>query len=185
MKYSMEELVEVYRELVEEGVNAVVIGNTCVQLALGYTELEGDLDLFVVDPSPIAERDFYYQLAERKGWDLTTTEIGAPALVVPLREGNLIVELYENYMDIDVPLEILEDAQEYRVRGVRVRALKPEYYLVLKARQGVDLDRLKRYVAHLKERGLNTKLVEYAASHYPEDEREVIVERLRDAGLEL
>lgn len=185
MKYSREDLAKVYKELVEEGVEAVVIGDTCVQLALGYTELEGDIDLFVVNPSPIVEKDFYYQLAERKGWELTTTEIGTPALVVPIREGNIVVELYENYMDIDVPSEVIEDFQEYKIEGVKIRALKPEHYLVLKARQGVDLDKLKKYVTRLKGHKLNTKLIEYVASFYSEDEREIIYERLRSTNLEI
>jgi len=185
LRYTRSDLAKVYGELSGEGVEAVIIGDTCVQLALGHAELEGDLDLFVINPSPIAEKNFYQQLAEKKGWEITTTEIGTPAIIVPLEPGNLVVELYENYMDIDVPIELLEDAQEYKLYGVRVMALKPEYYLVLKARQGVDLDKLKKYVAKLKGSGLNVKLVEYAISLYPKDEQEVIVERLSSVSLEV
>lgn len=185
MKYSKLDLARVYGKLMIRGVEAIIIGDTCVQLALGYAEFEGDLDLFVINPSPIAERDFFQQLAEEEGWEITTTEIGIPALIVPSSVGNLIVELYENFMDIDVPVEILEDAVEYKVEGVKIRALKPEYYLVLKARQGVDIDKLEEYVAKLRGRGLNAKLVEYATSLYPKGEKEVIEERLRKVGLDI
>lgn len=183
MRYKRREVAEVYRELEERGVEAVVIGDTVVQLALGLTELEGDLDLFVLRPSPLVERQFYQDLAEVKGWDITTTEIGTPALVVPLSEGQLVVELYENYMDIDIPEEIIEDAQEHRIDGIKLKAIRPEHYIVLKARQGVDLDKLKRYLSELKRRGLNVKLIEWAVSLYLDDEREVISERLRGIGL--
>lgn len=183
--YRRTDLARVYREIIEEGVNAVIIGDTCIQLALGYSELEGDVDLFVLDPSPIAEKEFYYQLAEKKNWELSWTEVGTPALIVPLREGNLVVELYENYMDIDVPSEILEDTVEHRVDSTKVKAIKPEYYFVLKARQGVDLDKLKKYVALVKDKGLNIKLIEQAISLYPEEERDTIYERLRGIGLPL
>lgn len=185
MRYSKDALAKVYRDLEEEGVKAIIIGDTTIQLALNYDKLEGDLDLFILNPSPIVERGFYHELALRKNWELSTTEIGTPALIIPLKEGNLVVELYENYMDIDIPLEILEDVVEYKLNGTRVKLIKPEYYITLKARQGIDLDKLKKYVDQIKQKGLNTKLIEYAISLYSEDEREYIQERLRDIGLEL
>lgn len=185
MRYKKQELAEIYRELEAEGVEAVVIGDTVVQLALGLSELEGDIDLFVLSPSPLVEREFYREIAERKSWELAATEIGTPALVVPLSEGLVAVELYENYMDIEIPEDIVEDAQEHRIDGVKLKAIKPEHYVVLKARQGVDLDKLRKHLGELKRRGLNLKLVEWAISLYLEDERETIRERLRGVGLEI
>jgi predicted nucleotidyltransferase len=184
LKYKIEELAEVIKTLEEEGVQAVIIGDTSIQLALGFNELEGDLDLFVLNPSPVAEKDFFNQLADKNNWEISTTEVGTPSIIISVSEGHLVVELYENYMDIDIPLEILEDIVEYRLAGTRIKAIKPEYYIVLKARQGVDLDKLKKYVAYLKQKGLNLKLIEYALSLYPEDEKELIQDRLRSIGLE-
>jgi predicted nucleotidyltransferase len=183
MEYSKGELALVFKELKERGVDATIIGNTSIELALGREVFEGDLDLFILNPSPIAERKFFEKLAEDLNWEISSTEIGTPSLLIPLEKGNLIVELYENYMDLEIPIEIIEDRVEYRVNGVKVKSIKPEYYLVLKARQGVDLDKLEKYISSLKQRSLNIKLVEYAASLYPEDERELIMERLRSCGL--
>jgi len=184
--YKLENLLYVYRELVKRGVKAVIIGDTVVQIALGYKKLEGDLDLFVLEPSPIMKRDFYENIAHELGWETSLTEIGTPALIIPLVEGHLVVELYENYMDIEIPSEILESADEMRINSEKIVLIKPEHYLVLKARQGVDISKLKKYISELKSRGiLNKKLVENTLSLYPEEEQELIVERLGEAGLKL
>jgi len=178
--------VRVYSELSRRGVKAVVIGDTVVQLALEYKRLEGDLDLFVLEPSPLTEREFYENLARELAWEVSSTEIGTPALVTPLVEGHLVVELYENYMDIEVPVEIIENAEEVRIRGEKVALVKPEHYLVLKARQGVDISKLRRYISELRARGLiNKKLVEQTLNLYAPEERRLILERLEEAGLKL
>jgi len=186
LAYTTEDLVYVYRELSKRGVKAIIIGDTVVQLALEYKRLEGDVDLFILEPSPLTERNFYENLARELAWEISSTEIGTPALIVPLTEGHLVVELYENYMDIDVPLEIIENASEVRFHGEKIILIKPEQYLVLKARQGVDISKLKKYISELRSKGiLNKKLVEQALSFYPLEEQRLITERLEEAGLRL
>lgn len=186
MGYSKITLAEVIRRLSSEGVDAVIIGDTCIQLALDYEVLEGDIDLFVLNPSPLVERDFFVNIAERNNWDLSSTEIGTPALIIPSSEGDIVVELYENYMDIEIPLEILEDRIEYRIQGVKIYTLRPEHYIVLKARQGIDLDKLSRYVNELREgRKLNAEIIRQIVNLYPEDEVELVKSRLSSIGLEI
>lgn len=186
MAYKLEDLVHVYVELARRGVKAIVIGDTVIQIALGYRRLEGDLDLFILEPSPIMERDFYENIARELGWETSLTEIGIPALIIPTVEGHLVVELYENYMDIEIPSEILESADEIRIHGEKIALIKPEHYLILKARQGVDINKLKKYVSELKSKGIfNKKLLENALNLYPEEERELIIKRLEDAGIKL
>lgn len=183
MKYKKSKLAEVFNVLNKKNIEAVIIGDTSVQLYLNYSELEGDLDLFTVDFSPISDREKLEEIAIEQGWELTTSEMGLPALVVPLEEGYVVVEFYENYMDIEVPAKLLEDAIEYKIDSTKIKSIRPEYYLVLKARQGTDLDKLEKYINELKRKGLNLKLVEYAASLYPIDDQEVIYERLRGVKL--
>ncbi len=36
----------------KKGISGVIIGDTSVQLYLGASELEGDIDVFVTEPSP-------------------------------------------------------------------------------------------------------------------------------------
>ncbi|MGC8983309.1 MAG: nucleotidyltransferase [Desulfurococcaceae archaeon] len=185
MKYTKSDLARIFRALEKKGVTGVIIGDTSVQLYLGASELEGDIDVFVIEPSPLAYREVYEEVAVENNWELSTSEAGLPALVVPVREGYVVVEFYENYMDIEVPLEFFEEAYEYKVDGTIIKAVRPEHYLVLKARQGTDLDKLEKYAASLKQKGLNLKLVERAASVYPPEESRIIIERLRSIKLSI
>ncbi|MEM1695230.1 MAG: nucleotidyltransferase [Thermosphaera sp.] len=185
MKYKRSKLADIFNVLYRWKINGVVIGDTSVQLYLNYSELEGDIDVFTLDFSPLSEREKLEEIAVEQGWELTSSEIGLPALVVPLEEGYVLIEFYENYMDIDIPMELLEDSVEYRIDATRVKSIRPEFYLVLKARQGTDLDKLEKYLAELKRRGFNLKLVEYAVSLYPPEEQELIYERLRSVKLEV
>jgi len=95
----------------------------------------------------------------------------------------LEIELYENFMDVEIPQELLESEVEISLGDVRVRALRPEHYFVLKARQGVDLDKLRRYLKELGGKGFSKKLVEDALRLFPEYEDKSIRERLRSIGL--
>lgn len=185
MKFKRSELARIIKTLEDHGIRGVVIGDTSVQLYMNYDLLEGDIDLFTPDFSPLASRDVLEEVASRNGWELSYSEVGLPALVVPVEEGYVVVELYENFMDIEVPPEILEDAVEYKLDTTRVRAVRPEYYLVLKARQGTDLDKLAKYLVELKRKGLNLKLVEHALSLYPDEEQELICSRLRSLKLDV
>lgn len=184
MGYKVEEVAEVLRALQEEGVDFVIIGDTSIQLALGASELEGDIDIFALEPSPLSDPDFYRELASRRGWEIGASEFGVLQLQAPTRSGYLIVDIYENFMDVEIPPEILERAREVQIGGARAKVLPPEYYLVLKARQGVDLDKLRDVIKQLKKK-INVKLVEEAISSYPEDEGELIRSRLEEVGLEL
>ncbi|MEM4013275.1 nucleotidyltransferase, partial [Desulfurococcus sp.] len=80
MAYSIEELAGIMKTLQDEGVKAVIIGDTVVQLALGRRRLEGDVDLFVYEPSPLLEQDYYHELASRHGWEASSTEVGTVKL---------------------------------------------------------------------------------------------------------
>ncbi|MEM1732528.1 MAG: nucleotidyltransferase [Desulfurococcaceae archaeon] len=183
MGLTRRDLARIYRELVEEGVDGVLIGDTVVQLVLGFPELEGDIDLFVKSPSPLVEFDFYSELASRKNWEISTSELGIPRLIIPLEEQYVTVELYENFMDIEIPDEIVNKPDEIIVEGVRIKAIRPEHYIVLKARQGVDLDKLAHYINGLRKKGLNIKVIENAIETFPQEEQDLIRERLTQLGL--
>ncbi len=183
MGYSIDDLVDVLSVLVDEGVRFVIIGDTVVQLALRRGELVGDVDVFALEPSPLAEEERYISIAEKHGWGYGSTEIGTPRLAARTRSGEIVVEVYENFMDIEIPLEILENARSINLRGVRVRLIRPEEYLVLKARQGVDLDKLASYAKMLKR--IDVKRIERTIEYYPPDEEGLIRSRLRGIGLKI
>jgi len=179
--FTASDLGRVLRVFAESGVDFVVIGDTVVQLALKRSVLEGDVDLFVIEPGVVGNEEFYRELAERYGWGYGSTEVGTPRIVARVGSAEIFVELYENFMDIEIPPEILGKARTIVLEGVRVKLLHPEQYFVLKARQGVDLDKLAEYLKDLGK--LDYKLLRETISMYPEDERELIVERLESIGL--
>jgi predicted nucleotidyltransferase len=183
MGYTIDDLAYVLGKLSSYGVRFVVIGDTVVQLALRQKKLSGDVDLFVYEPSPLVEEDFYRGIAEREGWIISSTEIGTPKLVARVNDREIVVELYENFMDIEIPEEILGEARTINLRGVKVRVLKPEHYFVLKARQGVDLDKLENYYKKLGT--LDKKLLSKILEKFPEEERSLIIERLALIGITL
>ncbi len=183
MGYTINDLAYVLGKLSSHGVKFVVIGDTVIQLALKQKELSGDIDLFVYEPSPLVEEDFYRGVAEEEGWIISSTEIGTPKLVARVNDREIIIELYENFMDIEIPEEILNEARTINLRGVKVRILKPEHYFVLKARQGVDLDKLENYYRKLGT--LDKKLLSKTIGKFPKDERNLIIERLALIGITL
>lgn len=181
MSYTVSELALVLKEFIDAGVKFVLIGDTIVQLRLGKRELEGDLDLFVLEPSIIFEEEFYINLAEEKKWVYTRTEAGTPRIIAKADASEITVELYENLLDIYIPAEFIDEAKVIEVNGVKVKSIGLEEYFVLKARQGVDLNKLSKYLKQLKK--IDKALIERALKHVPKEDEKAIVSRLKDVGI--
>ncbi len=183
MGYTLEDMGKVLSILLDEGVDFVIIGDTVVQLALRKKVFEGDIDIFALEPSPLAEEEFYVSIAEKYNWSYGSTEIGTPRLIIQSSSGEIVVEIYENFMDIEIPLEILENAGSIKLMDKKIKLIKPEQYFVLKARQGVDLDKLARYYKELK--NLNVKLIVKTIKLFPREEQNLMMSRLKSIGLRI
>ena len=183
MGYTVDDLAYILGRLIEHGADFVVVGDTVVQLALKKKEFEGDVDIFALEPSPLVEEEFYRSIAEEEGWDMGTTGIGTPKFVAKVGDKDIVIEVYESFMDVEIPLEILNEARSIKLGGYKIKVLRPEQYFVLKARQGVDLDKLAKYYKELKK--LDKKILAKTLEYFPDDEKEIIKERLRDIGVEL
>jgi predicted nucleotidyltransferase len=183
MGFTLEELAGVLRVLVDRSVRFVVIGDTVVQLALKKRVLEGDVDLFIIEPSVFVDEELYRNIAVENRWEYGYTEAGTPRYIARIGDKEVVLELYENFMDIDIPESILESAKTIKISDLRIRVLNPEQYFVLKARQGVDLDKLARYLKELKK--IDHRLLKDAIEQYPREEQELIIERLRSIGLDI
>ncbi len=183
MKYTLDDLAHVLEILSSYGVDYVIIGDTVIQLALKKKEIEGDVDLFILKPSVIVDEQVFIDIAERERWQYSTTEAGTPRLIARVDDKEIVLELYENIFDIYIPEEIIRNARSIKVKGIKLKLIRPEEYIVLKARQGVDLDKLSKYIKELK--GLDKKLLEKTIELMPDDERRVIANRLREVGLKL
>ena len=139
--YSIDSLIDVLSKLRRSNVDFVIIGSTVVQLALKREQLEEDVDLFVLRPSPVAEEEFYRELANRYAWSVSFTELGTPRIIAKSSTGDeLVLELYENIYDFYVPEDVLNAARKLKLRGESVRVLSLEDYILLKAKAGRDDD---------------------------------------------
>jgi predicted nucleotidyltransferase len=116
-----------------EGISGVLVGSTALQLAAGMQGFEGDVDLFVTSTSVLANLGIVEEFVRRYGCLLGSTWVGTPSITCYVDGEEVVVDLYENMHDFYIPNEMLEDSVEYEVQGVRVRAVRPEDYLVLKA----------------------------------------------------
>ncbi|WFO75887.1 nucleotidyltransferase [Desulfurococcaceae archaeon MEX13E-LK6-19] len=184
MGYSIDELAYVLGKLMEYGIDFVIIGDTVVQFALKKKILEGDVDLFVISPSVIVEEEKYGSIAESEGWLYATTDAGTPKIIARVDDKEIPLEFYENIFDIYVPEEIISGAGKKKISGIEIKMIKPEEYIVLKARQGVDLDKLSKYISELKN-DIDKRIILRTIMYFPEDEEKLIISRLRQAGLSI
>ncbi len=187
MAYSLEDLAEIMRVLNEAGVRAVIIGSTVVQLEERRKQLEEDIDLFVEEPSPFIEEEFYRELASRQGWGVGQTWLGTPSLIARRAGHDIIVELYENIYDFYVPPEVLERAPKKNIRGVEIRVLRLEDYALLKAKAGrdEDMEDLEELALLVKSGRVkfDKRLVRESIRFFPEEDQKLMEKRLKKVGL--
>lgn len=187
MAYTLEDLAEIMKVLVDASVKAVVIGSTVVQLELRKKQLEEDVDLFVEEPSPFIEEEFYRRLASEHGWGVGQTWIGTPSLIARRGGEDIVVELYENIYDFYVPPELLERAPKKNIRGVPVRVLRLEDYALLKAKAGrdEDMEDLEELAMLVKSGRLrfDRRLVRESIQFFPEEDQRLMEKRLKKVGL--
>ena len=173
------------RALLDRGFRFTVIGGTVVELALGSSDLGDDVDLFGEEPSPLFE-DEYRVVSEELGWVMGQTWLGTPRIIARVSGEDVVLEFYDNVHDFYVPEELLGRAERITIDDVRLRVVRLEDHIVLKAHagRGSDMERLKE-ISRLARRGRlridRAKLLE-AASFFGE-ERQVIVRRLEEAGI--
>lgn len=179
------ELAAVVRALLDEGLKFTIIGGTVVEVELGSRDLGDDLDVFAEEPDVLVNEESYREVSERRGWVMGQTWLGTPRILVRVGDIEVPVEFYDNLYDFYVPHSMLEGARRASIGDVRVKMIRLEDHLVLKANAGreKDLERLREIAKYVKKGKLkiDTKLIREAASEF-EDEQ-VILRRLRDSGI--
>jgi len=180
-----EEFAEALRMILDEGVTFTVIGGSIVEIKLGSRDLGDDIDLIAEDPDVMISEDFYFQMANRRGWVIGQTWLGTPRVLVRIGDKEVPIEFYDNLLDFYVPPSMLERAERVRVGGIRVKTIRLEDHIVLKANAGreKDIRRLKIISKHVKKGKLvlDTALLREAVSEF--EESNVIIRRLKDAGI--
>ena len=190
MAYKLSDLAWLLGRLQEHGVRGVVVGSTVIELELRRKRFEDDVDIFALEPSPLVEEDFYRGIAEQEGWEMSYTALGTPKLVAKLPSGEeVIVEFYENIYDYYIPQEMLEEATKKRLGKVEYRFLRPEYYVVLKAKAAreadiEDLRIIREYIEEGKLK-LDGRLIKRGVELLPEEDRGFVSKKLRELGFQV
>jgi len=166
----------------------VIIGDTIVDLLLKRKGTESDVDIFPTEISAIAEGEKYRELAEEKNWDFGSTPIDTPRIIVPVEEGQLQIDIYDNIQDFFVPQEILNSAEEMKIGKSAFKVIRLEDYILLKvnAYREEDEDELKGILYYIAEGKLKINK-DYLEKHIElfEENADSIKERLKDIGFKL
>ncbi len=190
MPYTIKDIAWLVKKLGDEGIHGVIIGSTVIDLELRRKAFEDDIDFFVLEPSPLIEEDRYREIAYRNNWQMSYTALGTPKLVVRLPSGEeAIVEFYENIHDFYIPLEMIENAPSKRIGGDSIRLIRPEDYIVLKAKAArepdiEDLRIVKEYIDSGKLR-IDERIIKRDIELLPEEDRRFVVHKLRELGFKV
>ncbi len=189
MSYTVKDMVKVLRELIDEGVEFIIIGDTVIQLEVGKKTLDGDVDLFVISPSPFVEEDFYRALAEKRKWYFSFTDLGTPRIVAHVNGKDIEIELYENIHDFYIPEDIINSARKIKLQGITIRVLHVEDYVLLKARAGSpeDIEKLSKVLKDLEKYriGLNLRILRQHIRFFPKEDQQVIMNRIVKLGIKI
>ncbi|MCH1770961.1 MULTISPECIES: nucleotidyltransferase [Metallosphaera] len=173
---------------IKEKMDFVIIGDTVVDLSLGRKGTESDVDLFPTNFSVLVEYDVLRDLADERGWDMGSTPIDTPRIVVPLGDEQLQVDFYENIQDFFVPPVVIESAEEREIGKDTFKVIKLEDYILLKANafREEDEEELKRIVQLIGEKKLkiDLKLLKQHSEAF-EENSESVRERLSSLGFKL
>ncbi|MET1101525.1 MAG: nucleotidyltransferase [Pyrodictiaceae archaeon] len=190
MTYTIDDLAWLFSRLYNSKINGIVIGSTIIELELGQRRFEDDVDIFALSPNPLIEEEAYMEIASRESWQYSYTALGTPKFVVRAPSGGeIIVEFYENIHDFYIPEEIIQRAMSKRIRGVTIRLLQLEDYIVLKAKAArekdvEDLRIIKEYIDRGKLK-LDQRMLKQALEHIPKEDRNVAVNKLRQIGFKV
>jgi predicted nucleotidyltransferase len=185
--FRLEDLVPIFKWLSSLGLGFVIIGDTCIYYTIGRRVFEGDVDLYIYEGSLISVEGDIISHADEVGWDLGSTWLGTPSLVVRVGSEEVSLDLYEAVHDFYVPWEFLESPRVVDISGYPLRMLSPEQHIVLKARsgsEGID-EELHEYVDLYESGDLKISIHELKKlASFFEDQR-IILSRLRNAGFPL
>ena len=187
--YKLDDLISLLEELQKRGFRGVIIGSTVISLELREKKFEDDVDFFAFEPSPLIEEDTYRSWANELGWEMTYTELGTPRLIARVGGTDIVLEFYENIHDFYVPPEMLERAPAKKLKKVEIKVLKPEDYIVLKAKAGRDEDmedlQKIRELINMGKLKIDERLVKEAINMLPEEDQKLTIKRLKQLGFRL
>jgi predicted nucleotidyltransferase len=185
--YRLEDLVFLFKQLEGLGLRFVIIGNTCIYYAMGRRVFEDDVDLYIYEGSLVSAESSLRSIADEMGWDVGSTELGTPSLIVRNKGEEIVVDLYEALYDFYVPEEIIEASRIISLDSISMRILTPEQHIVLKARAGSEesVEDLARYADLVENGELKVNIQEIKRLAQLFEDMKTIIHRLRKAGFQL
>lgn len=173
----------------ENNIDFVLIGSLILPLAYRIEWGVHDVDLFIMGRSAMVDEDLFREIARVHEWDVGLTAFGGLYYEVVVDGEVVRVDLMENLLDVYVPQGLIDDSMEIDVDGERIRAIRLEGLIVLKAREATDeaeefLERLSSIIA---EEGIDVdegRMIRYIEM-FPEDERDSIRHRIEISGIYL
>ncbi|ARM76001.1 nucleotidyltransferase [Acidianus manzaensis] len=181
---SIGEALEKLRKIID----FVIIGDTVVELVLNKKGTDSDIDIFPVDTSVFAEEDKIREFCNENGWDYGSTPLDTPRLIVPLNEGQLQIDIYDNIQDFFVPPEIISNAKETKIGKYEFKVIRLEDYILLKANayREEDEKELKDLLDIIGKKNIkiDKKYLECHINLFEENSSS-IKERLKDIGFTL
>jgi len=189
LTYTLDDLLYIMKKLQEADIQSVIIGGTTIELELKKNTFSGDLDLFPTNHYALVEEDVFRTLADQEGWEYGTTGLGTPKIVAKGPKSQVEIEFYDNIMDFYVPEEILNEAKTIEIKGVKIRKISPEDYVVLKSRsedpEAIDIIRGVKELADQKKIRLDIRKIRERLKLFPETDVPSMKNRLRAAGIEV
>ncbi len=184
-------LVKVAKAFRERGIDFVLIGSLILPLAYGIDWDVHDIDLFILNKSTLMDSELFEELARDMDWDVGESSFGGMYYEVVVGGDVVKVDLMENMLDVYVPEGILKDSIEVNVDGERIRVIRIEGLIVLKAREATDeardfLENLSTILADPRSRvEVDAGRILRYIEEFPEDERQGIRHRIEVSGIYL
>jgi len=99
------------------------------------------------------------------------------------------IEFYDNIMDFYVPDEILNEAKTVEIKGVKIKKVSPEDYVVLKSRsedpEAISIIRGVKALADSGKITLNVRKIKERLELFPETDVPLMKKRLKEAGIDV
>ena len=175
--------IESIKHLVDRGVDFIVLGSLVFALKLKSKRFSDDVDVLAFNPDPVFEEDFYQEMADEVDAVYDKTWSGTPKLVF---KNGVVLEVYGNFMEFEVPQEFVDECLKWRVRGVEFRSVNVEQNIVLKSRGALVNDKHLRDLKSIARSGeieFDRDLISRYLGFYEEGTRRAMERILRESGI--
>ncbi len=89
----------------------------------------------------MVEEEKIRKIVYENRWNIGTTELGTPSIVMNIDDIDITIELYENVLDFYIPYDAIELCRRRKnIANEEIDYIAPECWAILKARRGSNQD---------------------------------------------